>query len=139
MTGEVYLCGKNVDNYFHNSHSVKGAIGACCQDNNIDPDYTVFTQLELFAAISGVKENYRAAEVERFLELFDLVSFKNFRCGDLSNGIQRKVVLAMALIGKSNVVILDEPVSGLDPLTQLNVLRSIKKTSKESALLMSSQ
>ena len=59
----------------------------------------------------------RQHQVEKFLKLFDLEKYRDTKCGILSFGNQRKVVIAMSLIGFPDVVIMDEPLAGIDPMS----------------------
>lgn len=93
----------------------RATMGIVTQQDNLDPDFTVFENLIVFAhhyRIVGKAARKRAGEL---LAQVGLEDYAQNRVDELSGGMQRRLVLARALINNPRVIFLDEPTTGLDP------------------------
>ena len=93
-------------------------IGYLPEERGLYRKMTVFDQMMFLAEIRGLKKRDAAPEIERWLERFKLASWAKKKIEELSKGMQQKVQLIGTVLHKPDILILDEPFSGLDPLNQ---------------------
>ncbi len=95
----------------------------------------ILSQLIYFATLRGATQTQAKASAESLLERFGLSSVKNQKLETLSKGNQQKVQIAQALLNDPDIIILDEPFSGLDPVNSI-VLEEVIKESIEKGKLV---
>ncbi|MBR4077044.1 MAG: ABC transporter ATP-binding protein, partial [Oscillospiraceae bacterium] len=100
------------------SGGVKTLIGVSPQETAIAPNLSVEENLELICGIHGFSKEKRAAKIRELSEQFELGTVLHRRAGKLSGGWQRRVSIAMALIGEPQILFLDEPTLGLDVIAR---------------------
>jgi ABC-2 type transport system ATP-binding protein len=92
---------------------------------------TVAENLRVFGMIYGVKR--LGARIEALLAEFDLLRFRDTKCGVLSSGEQTRVSLAKALLNRPDLLLLDEPTASLDPATAREIRARIRQCGQETA------
>ena len=111
------------------SEQVKRLIGVSPQETAVAPNLSVKENLKLICGIHGFSKEKTKAKIQELSEQFSLDSVLQRKAGKLSGGWQRRVSIAMALIGEPKILFLDEPTLGLDVLARHDlweVIRSLK-------------
>ncbi|MBW1877360.1 MAG: ABC transporter ATP-binding protein [Deltaproteobacteria bacterium] len=102
----------------------KGRLGVLPQDAELGDQHTPRELLAHLGRLQGLAGAASRREADRVLELVRLAGRRNKRIGTLSHGMRRRVAVASALVGDPDLVLLDEPMSGLDP-SQTSSLRRV--------------
>ncbi|MBN1976989.1 MAG: ABC transporter ATP-binding protein [Anaerolineae bacterium] len=97
---------------------IKKRIGYMAQQFSLYGDLTVLENLTFFADIFEVGRKERQERIERLLEFARLTRFKGRRAAHLSGGMQKKLALACTLIHQPEIIFLDEPTTGVDPVSR---------------------
>ncbi len=130
--GEATVCGHSI---YDDTLAVRRSIGYLPEHNPLYLDMYVREYLRFVAGLGGVKDTKGRAD--EMIELTGLVPEANKRIGQLSKGYRQRVGLAQAMIHDPQVLILDEPTTGLDP-NQLEFIRSvIRQAGRDKAVLLS--
>ena len=101
-----------------NPEAIKSHIGYMAQSFSLYADLSVDENLNFFADVFGVSGKERRARIERLLTFARLTQFRKRRAGALSGGMQKKLGLACTLIHQPDILYLDEPTTGVDPVSR---------------------
>ncbi|KUF75756.1 ABC transporter A family member 1 [Phytophthora nicotianae] len=118
---------------------VRRQIGYCPQFDALIDLLTVREHLELFAKIKGVQSSDLDFVVREKMEQLNLTAFEDKLAGSLSGGNKRKLSVAIAMIGSPRILFLDEPSTGMDPVSRRfmwDVISEISTYNKESTVVL---
>lgn len=126
--GDAFLNGASI---VTDAPGVKRRIGLSPQETAVAPNLSVRENLELMCGVHGFSKEKQRAQTARLAGQFGLAPILAKRAGKLSGGWQRRLSLAMALIGEPEILFMDEPTLGLDVLAReelWNAIRALKGT-----------
>ncbi|MEZ5835766.1 MAG: ATP-binding cassette domain-containing protein [Geminicoccaceae bacterium] len=115
---------------------VRARIGLVPQENNLDPDLTVAGNLEVFGRYYGLSAADITERVPQLLEFMQLSHRADARVMHLSGGMKRRLIMARALIGNPDIIILDEPTTGLDPQARVMIWRQLLALKRQGKTLL---
>jgi ABC-2 type transport system ATP-binding protein len=118
------------------SRPLRDRVGYLTQTPSVYPDLTIAENLRYFAAVLGVPRRTLGDEVARVLELVDLSEYAGQRVAALSGGQESRVSLAVALLGTPEVLVLDEPTVGLDPVLRRDLWNLFRRLAATGVTLL---
>lgn len=121
--GDAVLEGRSI---LSDHQGVKGIIGVSPQETAVAPNLNVRENLELMCGVHGFSREKRERKVEELSASFGLGEILGRKAGQLSGGWQRRLSIAMALIGEPKILFLDEPTLGLDVLARSDLWDTIR-------------
>jgi len=134
-SGTILVCDTEVDS---DDKYIKRKIGVVFQESLLDKSLTVYDNLKIKASLYGITGNDFTKRYNELSKLFDLHEIEKQTITQLSGGQKRRVDIARAIIHNPEILILDEPTTGLDPGTRKKiwkVLNSLRKNSKLTIFL----
>lgn len=115
----------------------RSLIGFMPQQQELYPTFTAERFVGYLATLKGIPSKEISSEVNRVLSLVELSDCANKKIGGFSGGMKQRVLIAQALLGEPELLILDEPTAGLDPKQRVIVRQLISSLSKDKIIIVS--
>ncbi len=131
--GNLTVAGMDV---CKNGREIKSMIGVAPQEDNLDPDFTVFQNLTVYARYFDIPKEEAKKRAEELLRFVQLEEKRNVIINYLSAGMKRRLILARALLNEPQILILDEPTTGLDPQARHLIWDKIRNLQKQGVTVI---
>ncbi|MEI8023410.1 MAG: ATP-binding cassette domain-containing protein [Actinomycetota bacterium] len=132
-SGTAHVAGFEV---VKDADKVRRSIGVALQDAAIDPLMTGAELLALQAVLYGIPSAMMKKRADELLERVGLTAAASRRVSTYSGGMRRRLDLALSLIHQPTVLFLDEPTTGLDPMSRLTLWEEVRRLNKEGTTVM---
>ena len=131
--GELRVLDRNV---LAEARSMRSQMGVVPQMDNLDPDFTVVENLLTYASYFGLSGEAVARRIEELIAFAALESKRKARIEALSGGMKRRLTLARALVNVPQLIVLDEPTTGLDPQARQLIWSRLRGLVREGRTLI---
>lgn len=111
-SGELSILGLDPNK---NGPEIRAHLGVIPQQDNHDKDLKVWENLYIYGRYFGLGRKYLKKKIEDLLDFAQLQEKRNVKVDDLSGGMQRRLTIARGLVNEPEILMLDEPTTGLDP------------------------
>lgn len=119
-----------------NASRVRARIGVVPQADNLDPDFTVIENLRVYGSYFGLPRAVLEERIRRLLAFVELSDRAGARTETLSGGMKRRLSFARALINDPELIVLDEPTTGLDPQVRHMLWAQLRRLRQEGRTLL---
>ncbi|XP_051930370.1 phospholipid-transporting ATPase ABCA1 [Hippocampus zosterae] len=133
-SGTVYINGMDIR---YNTDAIRRTLGVCPQHNVLFDFLTVEEHVWFYGRLKGMSEEEVKTQLDSWLEEVGLLNKRHEQTETLSGGMKRKLSVAIAFIGGSKVVVLDEPTAGVDPYSRRSIWDLLLKYRKDRTIILS--
>ncbi len=125
--GRVRLSGVDVTNWPMHRRAADGGMGYLAQESSVFRKLTTEQNLLGMMELLGFNRKARKARCEELLEQFKITHIRRFKAGSLSGGERRRLEIARCLISEPEIILLDEPFAGIDPVTVQSIQNIVRE------------
>jgi lipooligosaccharide transport system ATP-binding protein len=133
--GSVHVAGIDA---LRDGRAVRRVLGVVTQEDGLDPDVNVRQNLELYGFLAGLSRTEAAGRAEEVLGFFALATRAKDSVDDLSGGMKRRLAIARAMMCEPQVIVLDEPTTGLDPHSRNHVWEELARLKSRGVTILMS-
>ena len=131
--GTALVCGYDIQ---YELEKVQGVTGYCPQFNILWDELTAREHLELFAKLRNTPPEQRKSMIAEKLRLVNLLSSADKLTSTFSGGMKRRLSVIISSIGNPSVIFMDEPTTGMDPITRREVWKLIQELKKDRVIIL---
>ncbi|HLH06846.1 MAG TPA: ABC transporter ATP-binding protein [Terriglobales bacterium] len=131
--GSAHIAGFDVSTHADDARRCMGVIP---QAMTSDPDLTLDENLSIYAKLYGIPAEQRKRSMDELFELVDLTKWRSAQTKTLSGGMRRRLEIARGLVHSPKIFFLDEPTTGLDPVSRVAVWEMLTRIKNERKLTM---
>jgi len=132
-SGSLHVVGHDVT---RDPRSIKSSVGVVPQENNLDPDLNVRKNLLVYARYFRIPRKVAESRADELIEFIGLTDKRDSRIEALSGGMKRRLMIARALINNPQILILDEPTTGLDPHVRLAIWDKLRELREQGLTIL---
>jgi len=131
--GQLLVFGQDI---LSQSRRIKARIGVVPQEDNLDPELSVLENLVVYAGYFRIKKEAAVQRALEILDFMDLTDKTHALVDHLSGGLKRRLTIGRALINRPELLILDEPTTGLDPVARHLVWQRLRRLRESGTTLL---
>jgi lipooligosaccharide transport system ATP-binding protein len=131
--GELYVSGLSVHT---KCRKIKNIVGVAPQEDNLDPDFSTIKNLTVYARYFDIPKDEALKRANEQLKFFQLEEKKEVPIMALSTGMKRRLIFARALLNQPQILLLDEPTTGLDPQARHLVWDEVRHLKKKQVTII---
>jgi lipooligosaccharide transport system ATP-binding protein len=131
--GELTVAGLSVKTQ---CREIKCMVGVAPQEDNLDPDFTVIKNLTVYSRYFDIPKDIALKRADEQLKFFQLEEKRDVSIMALSTGMKRRLIFARALLNQPQILLLDEPTTGLDPQARHLVWDEVRHLKKNQVTII---
>ena len=131
--GELTVAGLSVHTQ---CREIKSMVGVAPQEDNLDPDFTVIKNLTVYARYFDIPKDVAVKRADEQLKFFQLEEKRDVQIMALSTGMKRRLIFARSLLNQPQILLLDEPTTGLDPQARHLVWDEVRHLKKQQVTII---
>ncbi len=135
-SGQVFLKGQDVTNWPMHKRSRECSMGYLAQESSVFQNLSVEQNLIMMIEMQEIKGKKKKEICNELLDRFNIAKIRKTKAGKISGGERRRLEIARCLVSKPEIVMLDEPFSGVDPITVQSIQDTIKSLRDEGISIL---